>query len=160
MGVMYNMVRGITMGKIRVLFVCVYNSFRSQIAEKFLNEEYGDLFYAESAGLMTKEINPLAIQVMSEIDLDISKNSSDSVFDFYKQGRLYNHVITVCSREAEEKCPVFPGIQKRLNWDLPDPEEFKGTDEEKLEQARQLRDQIRNRVRGFVIEVTHLSKEK
>jgi hypothetical protein len=93
MGVMYNMVRGITMGKIRVLFVCVYNSFRSQIAEKFLNEEYGDLFYAESAGLMTKEINSLAIQVMSEIDLDISKNSSDSVFDFYKQGRLYNHVI-------------------------------------------------------------------
>jgi arsenate reductase (thioredoxin) len=148
------------MGKIRVLFVCVYNSFRSQIAETFLNTEYGDLFFAESAGLMTKEINPLAIHVMSEIDLDISKNSSDSVFEFYKQGRLYHHVITVCSREAEEKCPVFPGIQRRLNWELPDPEEFEGTTEEKLEKARQLRDQIRNRVRGFVIEVTHLSKEK
>jgi arsenate reductase (thioredoxin) len=154
------MVRGNFMGKIRVLFVCVYNSFRSQIAETFLNTEYGDLFFAESAGLMTKEINPLAIHVMSEIDLDISKNSSDSVFEFYKQGRLYHHVITVCSREAEEKCPVFPGIQRRLNWELPDPEEFEGTTEEKLEKARQLRDQIRNRVRGFVIEVTHLSKEK
>jgi arsenate reductase (thioredoxin) len=148
------------MGKIRVLFVCVYNSFRSQIAETFLNTEYGDMFFAESAGLMTKEINPLAIHVMSEIDLDISKNSSDSVFEFYKQGRLYHHVITVCSREAEKKCPVFPGIQRRLNWELPDPEEFEGTTEEKLEKARQLRDQIRNRVRGFVIEVTHLSKEK
>ncbi|MDP2813054.1 MAG: arsenate reductase ArsC [Erysipelotrichaceae bacterium] len=148
------------MGKIRVLFVCVYNSFRSQIAEKFLNSEYGDMFVAESAGLQTKEINPLAIHVMSEINLDISKNSSDSVFDFYKQGRLYHHVITVCSREAEEKCPVFPGIQKRIHWDLPDPEEFEGTPEEKLEKARQLRDQIRNRVRGFVIEATHLSKEK
>jgi arsenate reductase (thioredoxin) len=148
------------MGKIRVLFVCVYNSFRSQIAETFLNTEYGDLFFAESAGLMTKEINPLAIHVMSEIDLDISKNSSDSVFEFYKQGRLYQYVITVCSREAEEKCPMFPGIQRRLNWNLPDPEEFEGTTEEKLEKARQLRDQIRNRVRGFVIEVTHLSKEK
>jgi arsenate reductase (thioredoxin) len=143
-----------------VLFVCVYNSFRSQIAETFLNTEYGDLFFAESAGLMTKEINPLAIHVMSEIDLDISKNSSDSVFEFYKQGRLYQYVITVCSREAEEKCPMFPGIQRRLNWNLPDPEEFEGTTEEKLEKARQLRDQIRNRVRGFVIEVTHLSKEK
>ncbi len=148
------------MGKIRVLFVCVYNSFRSQIAEAFLNTEYGDMFVAESAGLMTKEINPLAIHVMSEINLEISKNSSDSVFDFYKQGRLYHHVITVCSREAEEKCPVFPGVQQRLNWDLPDPEEFVGTPEEKLEKARQLRDTIRNRVRGFVIEVTHLSKEK
>ena len=148
------------MGKIRVLFVCVYNSFRSQIAETFLNTEYGDMFVAESAGLMTKEINPLAIHVMSEINLDISKNSSDSVFDFYKQGRLYHHVITVCLREAEEKCPVFPGVQQRLNWDLPDPEEFVGTPEEKLEKARQLRDTIRNRVRGFVIEVTHLSKEK
>lgn len=146
------------MGKIRVLFVCVYNSFRSQIAEAFLNTEYGDMFVAESAGLMTKEINPLAIHVMSEINLEISKNSSDSVFDFYKQGRLYHHVITVCSREAEEKCPVFPGVQQRLNWDLPDPEEFVGTPEEKLEKARQLRDTIRNRVRGFVIEVTHLSK--
>lgn len=146
------------MGKIRVLFVCVYNSFRSQIAETFLNHEYSDLFIAESAGLMTKEINPLAIQVMSEIDLDISKNSSDSVFDFYKQGRLYHHVITVCSREAEEKCPVFPGIQKRIHWDLADPEEFEGTHEEKLDKARQLRDQIRNKVRGFVIEITHLSK--
>lgn len=146
------------MGKIRVLFVCVYNSFRSQIAEAFLNTEYGDMFVAESAGLMTKEINPLAIHVMSEINLDISKNSSDSVFDFYKQGRLYHHVITVCSREAVEKCPVFPGVQQRLNWDLPDPEEFEGTPEEKLEKARQLRDTIRNRVRGFVIEVTHLSK--
>jgi arsenate reductase (thioredoxin) len=154
------MVRGNFMGKIRVLFVCVYNSFRSQIAETFLNTEYGDLFFAESAGLMTKEINPLAIHVMSEIDLDISKNSSDSVFEFYKQGRLYQYVITVCSREAEEKCPMFPGIQRRLNWNLPDPEEFEGTTEEKLEKARQLRDQIRNRVRGFVIEVTHLSKEK
>lgn len=148
------------MGKIRVLFVCVYNSFRSQIAETFLNTEYSDLFFAESAGLMTKEINPLAIHVMSEIDLDISKNSSDSMFEFYKQGRLYQYVITVCSREAEEKCPMFPGIQRRLNWNLPDPEEFEGTTEEKLEKARQLRDQIRNRVRGFVIEVTHLSKEK
>ncbi len=148
------------MEKIRVLFVCVYNSFRSQIAETFLNHEYGDMFIAQSAGLMTKEINPLAIAVMEEAGFDISKNSSDSVFEFYKQGRLYHHVITVCSREAEEKCPVFPGIQQRLHWNLPDPEEFEGTWEEKLDQARQLRDQIRNRVRGFVIETTHLSKEK
>ncbi len=70
--------------KIRVLFVCVQNSFRSQIAESILNQKYGDQFIAESAGLTILTINPFAIQVMKEIGIDTSENSIDSVFDFYK----------------------------------------------------------------------------
>ncbi|NTW71339.1 MAG: arsenate reductase ArsC [Eubacteriaceae bacterium] len=136
--------------KIKVLFVCVHNSFRSQIAETILNHKYGEHFIAESAGLEKKEISPLAIQVMKEYGIDISQHSVDSVFDFYKEGRLYHYIITVCSKEVEAQCPIFPGIRNRMNWDLEDPEEFTGTLEEKLEEARILRDKIETLVDEFV----------
>lgn len=137
--------------KIRVLFICVYNSFRSQIAEAFLNHKYGDRFVAESAGYRMKDIDPLAIEVMREKGYDISKNSINKVFDFYKEGRAYQYVITVCNRESEGDCPIFPGIVTRLHWDgLGNPEEFIGTYEEKIEKARLLRDDIEKRIDEFV----------
>lgn len=137
--------------KIRVLFVCVYNSFRSQIAEAFLNHKYEDRFVAESAGYRMKDIDPLAIEVMREKGYDISKNSINKVFDYYKEGRAYQYVITVCNREAEGDCPIFPGIVTRLRWDdLDNPEEITGTYEEKLEKARLLRDDIEKRIDEFV----------
>ncbi len=135
--------------KHRVLFVCVHNSFRSQIAEAIMNSKYGDIFTAESAGLTVKEINPLAIKVMKEYGIDISNNSVDSVFDFFKEGRLYSYVITVCSKEAENECPIFPGIRKRINWNLEDPEAFEGTDEEKYQKAMKLRNEIEKRIDDF-----------
>ena len=121
--------------KIRVLFVCVQNSFRSQIAESILNQKYGDQFIAESAGLTIGTINPLAIQVMKEIGIDISGNSIDSVFDFYKEGRLYRYVITVCDRESEKNCPVFPGVRERINWNIDDPAMFERSTDEKYQNA-------------------------
>jgi arsenate reductase len=137
--------------KTRVLFVCVYNSFRSQIAEAILNKKYGDRFVAESAGYNSKEIHPLAIQVMEEYGLDISENKVDRVFDFYNEGRMYQYVITVCNRELEENCPIFPGKVMRFHWDgLDNPEAFTGTQEEKLEKARRLRDDIEKRIDEFV----------
>lgn len=137
--------------KIRVLFICVSNSFRSQIAETFLNTKYGDRFIAESAGYKMNEINPLAIEVMKEVGYDISKNSVDRVFDFYNQGKVYQYVITVCNRESESDCPIFPGLVTRLHWDgLDNPERFSGTYEEQLEKARNLRDDIEKRVDEFV----------
>jgi arsenate reductase len=137
--------------KIKVLFICVYNSFRSQIAEAILNQKYGDRFVAESAGYKVKEINPLAIEVMKEHGVDISKNNVNKAFDFYNQGRKYQYVITVCNREQEEDCPIFPGKVIRFHWDgLDNPEDYTGAQEEKLEKGRKLRDDIEKRIDEFV----------
>ena len=136
--------------KRRILFVCVQNSFRSQIAEAIVNKKYGDRFVAESAGLNIGKINPLAIRVMNEYGTDISNNQVNSVFDYYKEGRFYSYVITVCSREAEKECPVFPGIRERLNWELENPENFTGTEEEKYQKAIEIRDEIERRIDEFI----------
>lgn len=137
--------------KIRVLFVCVSNSFRSQIAEAILNHKYGDSFEAESAGFKSKKINPLAIEVMKEYGLDISNNSENKLMDFYNEGRKYQYVITVCNRGEEEDCPIFPGLVTRLSWsEFRDPDDFAGTDKEKLEMASKLRDDIEKRIDEFV----------
>ncbi|MGD8294416.1 MAG: arsenate reductase ArsC, partial [Desulfobacterales bacterium] len=111
------------MDKFRVLFICGHNSGRSQMAEAFLNDIAGDQMDVESAGLDPKPVNPLVIDVMQEIGFDLSKARSDSVFEFFKEGRLYDYVITVCDETAAGKCPVFPGITKRFHWPFRDPEE-------------------------------------
>ena len=136
-------------GKTRVLFVCVHNSARSQIAEALLNHLAGARFEAESAGLEPAELNPLVVEVMREIDIDISRNRADSVFDFYKHNRLYQYVITVCD-EAAERCPIFPGFAKTLHWSFPDPARFIGSHEERVAKARQLREEIRKRIEQFI----------
>lgn len=137
--------------KIRVLFVCIANSFRSQVAEAFLNYKYGDDFEAESAGFKTKPINPLAIEVMQEYGIDISNNSVDRLMDFYNEGRKYQYVITVCNRGEEEDCPIFPGVVTRLSWSgFDDPDNFTGSEDEKKNNARTLRDNIEKRIDEFV----------
>ena len=102
------------MEKIKVLFVCVHNSARSQMAEAFLNQLAGDKFFAESAGFEPGKLNPIVVEAMKEIGIDISKNQTKSVFDFFKQGRLYHFVIAVCDGANAERCPIFPGLTKRL----------------------------------------------
>jgi arsenate reductase len=138
------------MNKIRVLFICGQNSGRSQMAEAFLKDLAGDKIHVESAGLKPKPINPLVVEVMQEVGYDLSRAKSDSVFDFFKEGRLYDHVITVCDETAAGQCPVFPGITKRLHWPFQDPEELSGTHEEKLNDLRKIRDQIREKVIDWV----------
>jgi arsenate reductase len=132
--------------KKRVLFICVHNSGRSQMAEAFLSESAGDRFDVESAGLEPREINKLVIEVMEEMNIDISENTSDSIFDFYKEGRLYDFVISVCDESIESQCPIFPGITQRLHWPFPDPSSVVGSDEEKLSKVRKIRDDIHNRI--------------
>jgi arsenate reductase len=134
------------MNKIRVLFICGHNSGRSQIAEAFLNDLAENKVHVESAGLEPKPINPLVVEVMQELRYNLSQAKSDSVFDFFKEGRLYDYVITVCDETAAGQCPVFPGITKRLYWPFKDPETLTGKHEEKLEALRAIRDQIREKV--------------
>lgn len=139
------------MTKTKVLFVCVHNSARSQMAEGFLNTLAGDSFYAESAGLEAGILNPYVIQVMKEEGIDISQNKTDSVFEFFKQGRLYDYVIAVCDAANAEKCPIFPGICNRLNWSFPNPAEFTGTDDEILAATRKVRDMIKAEIEKFIV---------
>jgi len=135
--------------KITVLFVCIHNSARSQMAEAFLNQLAGDRFQAVSAGLEKGELNPLAVEVMREAGIDISANQTKSVFDFYKQGAIFNYVITVCDEANAERCPTFPGVTRRLHWSFEDPSALKGSREEKLEAVRRIRDEIRQAVLTF-----------
>src|ERR1035437_6467697 len=124
------------MSKIKVLFVCVHNSARSQMAEAFLKQLGGEEFEVESAGMEPGILNAIVIEVMQEIDIDISKNETKSVFELFKKGRLFDFVITVCDAAKAERCPIFPGITKRLNWSFEDPSTFTGTVDEKLAQTR------------------------
>jgi arsenate reductase len=138
--------------KTRVLFVCVHNSARSQMAEAFLNHMAGDRFEAESAGLEPEPLNPLAVEVMEEAGIDISAKQAKSVFGLYKEGRLYDYVITVCEESQTERCPLFPGRATRLDWPFQNPAALTGSREERLAKTRQIRDQIRKRVEEFVTE--------
>jgi arsenate reductase len=138
------------MRKTRVLFVCIHNSARSQMAEVFLNALGGNLFEAESAGFEPGNLNPTVIEVMKEIGYDISGNKTKEVFELYRQGRMYTHVVTVCDEGNAEKCPVFPGMMNRLHWAFPDPSGFAGSLEEKREMTRKVRDQIKEKIEAFI----------
>ena len=132
--------------KQRVLFICVHNSGRSQIAEAFLKSLAGDRFEVESAGLDPTHILPLVVEAIGEVGLDLSKNRVQSVFKLYQEGRLFDYVITVCDETTEKKCPLFPGVTQRLNWPFDNPEAFEGNHEEKLDRIRHLRDEIKTRI--------------
>ncbi|MFW6380888.1 MAG: hypothetical protein ACOC0Y_02485 [Spirochaetota bacterium] len=136
--------------KRKVLFVCVHNTARSQIAEAYLRHYADDLFEVESAGLEPGALNPIVVEAMADDGFDISDKMPQSVVDLYKAGRTYTYVITVCSREAEENCPVFPGPVRRLSWPFPDPAQFSGTHEEKLAKTIEVRNVIKEEVRQFV----------
>ncbi len=143
------------MSKTRVLFVCTQNSARSQIAEAFLDELAGDRFEAKSSGLEAGDLNQLVVEAMHEVGIDISKNKTKSVFDLFKQGELFSYVIAVCDQAAAQKCPVFPGLKtETIVWSFPDPAQFTGSREEKLERVRRLRDEIKKKVIEFVESVT------
>lgn len=137
--------------KTKVLFVCLHNSARSQMAEAFLNHMAGDRFEAESAGLEPGPLNPLAIEVMGEVGIDISMNQAKSVFALYKADKLYRYVISVCD-EAAQRCPIFPGFATNLHWSFEDPASFTGSDEERLHKTRRVRDEIKKRIEDFVQE--------
>jgi arsenate reductase len=141
------------MNKQRVLFVCVQNSARSQIAEAYLKYYGGSKFDVESAGLEPGILNPAAVEVMKEEGIDISKNKTKSVFDFFKNGKMYSYVITVCDETAAERCPIFPGVCKRLHWSFPDPAAVEGSSEKKLSGTRIIRDQIKEKILSWINEL-------
>jgi arsenate reductase len=141
------------MEKTRVLFICVHNSARSQMAEAFLKKFAGERFATESAGLEPGGLNPLVVKAMDEIGIDISAKTTQSAFDLLRQGTWYSWVITVCDESQAEGCPIFPGAGQRLHWSFPDPSAFNGSEEDKLDQVRKLRDRIAEKVKGWLEEI-------
>lgn len=140
------------MEKIKVLFICIHNSARSQMAEAFLKHVGGDRFEVESAGLEPGVLNPLVIEAMKEVGIDISGNKTKDVFDFFKQGKSFNYVIAVCDEASAEKCPFFPSQKEKINWSFPDPSTFEGVHDEKMAKVRKVRDAIKEKVLEFVKE--------
>lgn len=141
------------MKKQRVLFICVHNSARSQMAEAWLNYTCGDFFEAHSAGLEPGTINPVVVQAMAEVGIDLSKKETQRVFDVWKSGQMFQYVITVCSDAEAIGCPIFPGVTTRFHWPFPDPSQLAGSDEEKLHGTRRIRDEIRVKIEEWCDEV-------
>ena len=139
--------------KKRVLFVCIHNSARSQMAEAFLNQVCGEEFEAHSGGLEPGRLNPVVIEGMQEIGIDISGNPTKAVFDMFKSGKMFAYVITVCDEASAERCPIFPGVTTRLHWSFPDPSSVSGTHEEKLAKTREVRDMIKAKIETWCEEV-------
>ncbi|MFO8143654.1 MAG: arsenate reductase ArsC [Dehalococcoidales bacterium] len=138
-------------GKTRVLFLCTHNTARSQMAEAFLNNMAGDRFEAHSAGLQPKDIHPYTREVMQELGIDLSKQYSKALRDY--MGKMhFGYLITVCA-QAEANCPsTFPDISNRLFWDIENPELTAGSESDKLERFRQVRDEIKKRITSWLFE--------
>jgi arsenate reductase len=122
------------------------------MAEGIAHHLHGDLVEAYSAGSRPTSVNPLAVKVMDEINIDISGHGSKSLADFAEEN--FDYVITLCGSQADGTCPVFPGeAMERLHWELPDPAQAQGNEEEVLPVFRQVRDEIRSRLGEFVTEL-------
>jgi len=130
--------------KPRVLFLCTGNSVRSQMAEAFLRKYAGDLYEVHSAGLEPKGIHPLTVQVMEEAGISLEGQRSKSLQEYFMKVQI-GYLITVCS-QAEEKCPILPGVSTRIHWPFEDPAAFEGTVEEKLAKFREVRDEIEGEI--------------
>lgn len=135
--------------KRKILFICVHNSARSQMAAALVNVHCGAVYDARSAGLTPGVLNPLAVEALREIGIDITQNKTQGVFDVWKSGELFEYVITVCSEAEAEGCPIFPGPAKRLHWPFDDPSKLIGTHEEKIAGTRTILKQIEDKVLAF-----------
>ena len=136
-----------------ILFVCIHNSARSQMAEAFINHRFGDRFHAKSAGLESGTLNPVVVEAMKEIDIDISNNATKTVDDILATKESFDYVVTVCDEANAERCPVFPGPGERIHWGFPDPSALQGAADDKLARTRVIRDAIQDRLSAWASSV-------
>lgn len=150
------MTENMTTTKRRVLILCTGNSARSQMAEGLLRQLGGDSHEVHSAGTQPVGVNPLAVEAMREIGIDISAQRSKSVTEF--AGRRFDTVITVCDNAAE-RCPVFPGAPRRIHWSIADPGAAAGTREERLAAFRSARDVLKVQLLQFLPAETRIKNK-
>jgi arsenate reductase (thioredoxin) len=128
---------------IKVLFVCVHNAARSRMAEAFLRQRGGARFEVTSAGFEPRAVNSLVVESMAAIGIKLAATGPQpSVFELYKAGRRFDYVVSVCDAEQGQKCPLFPGVTKRIAWSFPDPSAFTGSHEQRLARVAEVRDAI------------------
>ena len=139
------------MSKQRVLFLCIDNSTRSQMAEAFLRKYASESFEPYSAGLEPKGVHPLTIKVMDEAGIDISNQTSKGI-DTYLGKVRFQYLIIVCDDAARNAPKNLPGINARLRWSFEDPAQFEGTEQEKLAKFREVRDLLEKKVKEWVAE--------
>ncbi|MGN6435568.1 MAG: arsenate reductase ArsC [Agriterribacter sp.] len=131
----------------KILVLCTGNSCRSQIAEGYLKYYAGDRAEVYSAGVETHGVNPRAIAIMQEDGVDISGHTSNNIHEYRDKG--FDYVITVCDN-AKERCPFFPSKAQKFHYNFPDPAKASGTEEEIMNQFRNVRDQIKVYCRNFI----------
>ena len=149
----------------KVLFLCTHNSARSQMAEGLLRHLYGDKYEAYSAGATPTRVHPLAVMVMAEIGIDISRQSSKSIEDF--RGKDVDLVVTVCKRTLKLSCPfcsspgavgmpriireTIPGAKRFVEHGFSDPSDVEGSEEERVAAYRRTRDEIRAWIQDYFL---------
>ena len=121
------------------------------MAEALLNQLAGAAFEAVSAGIEPGLLNPIAVEAMRQIGIDMSKNATKSVASVIQSGASFDYVITVCDDTSAERCPIFPGVSTRLHWSFRDPSSFEG--KEKLALTREVRDEIKAKIEQWCVEV-------
>jgi len=136
--------------KKKVLFVCIHNSARSQMAEELLKKHGGERFEAESAGIEPGKLNPVVMKVLKEEGINIEGKVAQSVAELHAEGRVYDYVITVCDEGNAERCPQFPGESERCHWGFTDPSSFSGSDEEKYEKTKEVKEEIEQKIKSFI----------
>ena len=142
--------------KIRVIFISIKNDARSQIAEGFLKHLSGDDFEVSSAGTVPAiEINPLAVRVMAEKGIDISKNSPKSLLHFMPHTGIFDYIITLCDENEDIRCPAFSDKTKKMHWNIKNPDVPCAGYEEKLALMRKSRDEIYEKIKEFIESVKH-----
>ena len=134
--------------KKKILFICIHNSARSQMAEEFMKKYGSGSYFSYSAGIKVSKLNPYAVKVMEEIGIDISNNKVKSIEGIMKFHTKFDIVVTVCEEGAVE-CP-FIFADKNLHWNFNDPSSLTGTEEEILEKTRQIRDEIETKIKEFL----------
>lgn len=139
------------MDKKKVLFVCIHNSARSQMAEELLRKMAGERFEAQSAGIEPGKLNPVVVDVLKkEEGIDISGKKTRAVFDVFKSGKVFDYLITVCDKEAAERCPSIPRALEKIHWSFADPSRFEGSYEEKYRATQKIKEEIKKQLSGWL----------
>ena len=136
--------------KTKVLFICSHNTTRSQMAQALLAKYGGEDFEALSAGVNAGVLNPMAVEVINEDEnMDISSYTTNSIIEYFKQGLHFHYVITVCDEAKKEACPIFPGLDGVLHWNISSPA-CDGSYEEKKAKVKKSKEELKINVLKFI----------
>jgi arsenate reductase len=133
----------------KVLFICRQNASLSQMAEAFLNELCSASFEAQSAGFEPGELNPIVVEAMKEVGVDISRKQTKTVSELYQSGHCFAYVITLCDETKSQRVPIFPGITTRLHWSFRDPADYQGSHAYRLNRTGDIRDAVKAAIEAW-----------